>query len=381
MNRVKIFLGMLWLILSSISSYSQDENCELTLVRASDEFASGHFYLIPSILGPCLNNFTQEQQLRAQILLTQTYLLLDDPIGAKQSYLKILRVNPEFVADENIHPSDFVYLSKKFITSPVMAWFGKIGVNTAPIRVIHDQDAFDANATEKYHLKPGYQASLGGDVYINDRVGIRTEFKYTFLSFGHTTANFFQDDRKEFFENQSWASVPVSVMYSKPLGKYRPYAYGGLSVNYLFRDLAGTSIEKVRTAEDERDDQQSPDWDFLYKRNQWNYSLFVGGGMKIKMGLRYFFLDARYSMGLKNVVYSSNLYVDNDMEMTSDAFVATNSPTFSFAHVDDYFRIDNMSFSIGYLWPIYKPREIKPKKKTFSFLKKKVKNSDADVSN
>jgi hypothetical protein len=170
-------------------------------------------------------------------------------------------------------------------------------------------------------------------------------------------------------------------MYSKPQGKYRPYAYGGFSVNYLFRDLAGTSIEKVRTAEDERDDQQSPDWNFLYKRNQWNYSVFVGGGLKIKMGLRYFFLDARYSKGLKNVVNSSNLYVDNDLEMTSDPFIATNSPTFSFAHVDDYFKVDNMSFSIGYLWPIYKPREFKPSRNTFSFLKKKVKKTNEDVSN
>jgi hypothetical protein len=381
MHRLNIFFGTLMLVMSSIQSYSQDENCELTLTRASEEFASGHFYLIPSILGPCLDNFTQEQQLRAQILLAQTYLLLDDPIGARESYLKILRVNPEFIADENIHPSDFVYLSKKFITSPVFAWFAKVGANTTLVRVIHDLDVFDNKAKEQYHLRPGYQASLGGDVYINDRVGIRTEFNYTFLSYGHSTANFFQDDRKEFFENQTWATLPVSVMYAKPVGKYRPYAYGGLSVNYLFRALAGTSIEKVRTSEDERDDQQSPDWNFLYKRNQWNYSLFAGAGLKIKMGLRYFFVDARYSMGLKNVVNPANIYGDNDLPMTSDEFISTNSPTYSFAHVDDYFKIDNISFSIGYLWPIYKPREMKTKRSPFPFLKKKVKNPNDEISN
>jgi hypothetical protein len=28
-------------------------------------------------------------------------------------------------------------------------------------------------------------------------------------------------------------------------------------------------------------------------------------------------------------------------------------------HVDDYFRLDNLALSIGFLRPLYKPRELK----------------------
>jgi len=369
MNCRKISVAFLFCVLSVSYGWLQDENCEITLARATEEFQKGHFYVIASILSPCLNSFTQEQQLRANILLTQTYLLLDDPIGAKESFLRILRVNPEFVADESIHPSDFVYLSKKFRTDPIFAWFVKAGANTSPIRVIHDLDVFDNAAKEMYVLKLGYQASVGADVYVNGKFGIRTELAYRTTAYQHNTSNFFQADSKRFTENQTNFSLPISVTYTKPTGKYRPYAYGGFGANYLVRDVAKVKIEKVRTAEDERDDQQSPEWNYLYKRNKLNYFLLAGGGLKVKVGLQYFFIDARYCLGLNNLVKPSNLYTDNSKTLTSDEFISTNSPTFSYAQVDDYFRMDNLSLSIGYLRPLYKPREITPMRSKFLFFK------------
>src|SRR5687767_6035217 len=128
----RILSGCSAILLLSLSAFAQDESCELTLAHASEEFQGGHFYSIPSILSPCLDKFTPEQQQRAFVLLTQTYLLLDDPYSAKHSYLRILRANPEFVADEDLHPSDFVYFSKKFISTPVFAWFVKAGANVSP---------------------------------------------------------------------------------------------------------------------------------------------------------------------------------------------------------------------------------------------------------
>jgi hypothetical protein len=365
--KYSVIFAIILLMLSGIRCMAQDENCEITLSRATEEFQRGHFYLIASVLAPCLNNFTQEQQLRANILLTETYLLLDDPIGAKESFLRILKANPEFVADESIHPSDFVYLSKEFVTDPVFSWFIKAGANTSPIRIIHDLDVFDSQALEKYILKPGYQAALGGEVYLNAKYGIRAELTYLAKAYQHNTSNFFQADSKQFTENQAWLALPVALTYSKSAGKYRPYAYGGFSAGYLLRDIGKSKIEKVRTSEDERDDQRSPDWDILYKRNRWNYSFFLGGGLKIKFGLRYFFVDARYSLGLTNIVKPQNLYTNNSLPLTSDGFVSSNSQVFSYAHVDDYFRIDNLSLSVGYLRPIYKPREIQARRSKFLF--------------
>src|SRR5687767_3189962 len=104
MRRIKNTLAILLIFIVCAQVAAQDEDCELTLTRATDEFNAGHFYGIPSILSNCLSKFTKEQRQRANLLLTQTYLLLDDPIGAKRSYLEVLHANPEFVTDEKIHP-------------------------------------------------------------------------------------------------------------------------------------------------------------------------------------------------------------------------------------------------------------------------------------
>jgi hypothetical protein len=372
---MKFLLALITILAVSINLFAQEQNCELTLTRATDEFQSGHFYAIPAILSPCMDKFTPEQQQRANILLTEAYLLLDDPLGAKASYLRVLKANPEFVADENVHPTDVVYLSKSFTTSPVFAWFVKAGANLSPIRVIQDLDVFDNNAIEDYKLKLGYQAAIGSDFYIDDKFGIRLEVDYIYATYQHSTRNFFQQDSKQFFDNQTWLSIPLMGLYEGTLGKkFKPYAYAGFSTAFLLRDVAHGTIEKVRTVEDEKDDQTSPDWNFLYKRNKMNYNILAGGGIKMKFGLQYFFVDARYTLGLKNVVNAKNLYVDNDLELTSDQSIASYSPTASFAHVDDYFRLDNLSLSFGYLHPLYKPREIR--KHRFSILPKKNKQSD-----
>lgn len=344
---------------ANVFGQGQSEDCEQTLIHATEEFHAGHFYSIPLILSTCLNKFSNEQQIRASILLTQTYLLLDDLEGAKKSFLRVLKANPEFKADENLHPVDLVYLSKNFITTPIFSWYFGGGINSTPVRIIHDIDVFDNRVYEDYQLRLGYNAALGFDFYFKPKMGIRLEANYTVASFQHVTRNFFQDDSKDYFETQTWLSVPLLYTYGREEGRYRPYAYGGVMVGRLIRDVSYETIQKVRTAEGEQDDQRSPTWNFLYKRNRMNYSILAGGGLKTKIGLNFLFVDVRYSLGLSNVVDSNNLYGNSSVEASSEEFINSNTPTSAFGHVDDLFRIDNMSFSIGFLKPIYKPREMR----------------------
>src|SRR4051812_28440872 len=100
--------GPLFLLLICFQwSYAQVDDCEETLRQAQAEFNAGHFYGISAILKPCIDNgFTKEQQQRAYLLLTQTYLLIDDPTAAEESYLKLLRANPEFETDILRDPID-----------------------------------------------------------------------------------------------------------------------------------------------------------------------------------------------------------------------------------------------------------------------------------
>jgi hypothetical protein len=349
---------------------AQDESCEATLTHATQEFQAGHFYSIPAILSSCLDKFTPEQRQRANLLLTETYLLLDDPMGAKRSYMEVLKANPEFIGDPNVHPIEIVYLSKKFTTSPVFAWFGKAGTNVSPVWVIQDNDIFgQASAQEEYNLKPGFQIGAGGDMYLYESFDLRAELNYVFATYEHTTTKYFEEDTKKVKDNQTWLTIPVMINYHPFRGTYQPYFYAGYSASLLLRDIVNVTIKNIRTAEAGTDEKESPGLNFYNKRNKWNQAIVLGGGIKVKFGLDFLFADVRYCMGLKNIVSSTNLYADNSLDPTSEGFTGSGLPAFSYAHVDDYFRLDNVSVSFGLLRPLYKPRELK-RSRTRSLSKK-----------
>jgi hypothetical protein len=369
----RIMCAIALTVATAAAAFAQDD-CELTLTQATEEFQAGHFYSIPTLLNKCIDRFTLEQRQRAYMLLTQTYLLLDDQMGAKRSYMEVLRANPEFIADPNIHSIDVVYLSKKFTASPVFSFFGHAGLNISPIRVIHDNDVFgERYARETYQLTPGYQASIGADLYLLENIGLRGELQYMFATYQHNSGKFFEEDTKLFTERQSWASFPVTVLYHDNIGKYRPYGYAGYQVGYLFRDVASITVENIRGTEIGKDEKESPDFNFLWKRNRWNQSIVFGGGVKMKMGLQFLFVDVRYTLGLKNLVNPDNLYTESGLLTDGEDFVSSGQSTFAYTHADDLFRLDNLSLSFGFLQPLYKPRELK-RARTRSVMKNIKKN-------
>jgi hypothetical protein len=119
-------------------------------------------------------------------------------------------------------------------------------------------------------------------------------------------------------------------------------------INIIKRDDEGEEAPVIR-------EETSPTINFNSYRNKVNTSVFVGAGARYKLGLNFLFAEMRYNVGLSNVVAPNSTY-DN------------NGPAVTYGHVDDYFRLDNFSLSIGYMKPLYKPRQVK-KAKTKSVLK------------
>ena len=355
---VKSVVVLILLTISSLPLSGQQQDCEAVLAEATDEFNAGHFYSIPSILDNCLTKFTSEQRLRAHLLLVQTYLLLDNPIGAKTSYLEVLKENPEFVPNLEALPIDVVYLSKQFTTDPIFSWFIKAGTNLSPIRVIYDLSAYgNTNVEENYDLKLGYQAALGGEFYKSERLGIRTEIGYVATAFTHSTRNFFGNDKKDISERQHWLGLPVAIAYYSKRPRYKPYGYVGYEGSWLLKDVMNINLSKVEG--EDSSDQKSPDIDATNKRNRINQSVLFGGGIKYKLGLDYLFVDLRYSFGLKNIVRPDALYADYSNDPISTDFIKSLEVISHYAHVDDYYRIDSIAISVGFVRPIYKPRELK----------------------
>lgn len=351
---------------------AQKDDCEQTLDRAFDEFSNGHFYTIPAILDPCIRKFSREQTQRAYLLLTQAYLLLDDPIGAKQSYLSLLKANPEFVTDTATHSIDVIYLSKRFTATSIFSWFAKAGTNLTIPRIINDLSAFgESGVQEKNLVRAGYQVGLGGDLNFTEQLNLRIEAQYIGVSLRNETRSYWEQDFKQVTETQSWFSAPLTIAYNDAYGKYRPYTYAGYGFHYLIGSRSSIFLRNNRPQQSpsgqegarENTTVESTKAKNIYQRNRFNHSAIVGAGVKMKLGLDFLFVDLRYNFGLKNITSKDGLYGDYSNERpesaTSSDLMKSFSPTMAYANVNDYMRLDNLSLSFGFLHPLYKPRELK----------------------
>jgi hypothetical protein len=82
-----------------------------------------------------------------------------------------------------------------------------------------------------------------------------------------------------------------------------------------------------------------------------NYSAILGAGVNYKIGLNYLVFEARYSMGMLNTIKSEERWGLSSAEVRDLKF-----PT---GHVYDDLKLNNLSFFIGFVKPLYKPRKIK----------------------
>lgn len=377
---MRISIGLIFL-LSFQFSFAQKTDCLQVLSQAENEFNAGHFYGLSSLLQECLENngFTNEQKVRAYILLTQAYLLTDDPIAADDSYLRLLKADPEYIADEIKDPVDVYYLSKKFTATPRFTpTLVKAGTNVSFVRTIHRINTNSTPDSSKYKhlLKFGFQIGSGIDWNLSDNISVGAEVIFAQRSFETIGNHIFGGDDQIGRERQFWFDVPLYLKYADHLGKIRPFGYVGFAMNFLVADKAQLAFINRTTALDasqstNENRTQGADVDLNYKRNFLNRSLVFGGGIRYKIGKDFVVFDMRYMAGLSNVTNTKYNFYDNKRDYT----MASTIGKYSF--IGDYFRLDNLSLSIGYVKPLYDPRKIK-KARTKSAMKQISKQKTSD---
>lgn len=335
--------------LSSVFLWGQNLECEQTLNQASAEFEAGHFYSISGILKSCLDNgFSREQKVRAYLLLTQTYLVLNDQAAAEKSYLELLKADPEYMANPARDPIDVYYLSKKFTTTAVFTPNFLVGVNTSFPRTIYSLNTSSSPTSTNKIFKIGYQVRAAVDWNIDERWSLNVGLGYSKKSFKTIINDADAGTVRTFTEKEDWIDLPVLVKYSKDSGKLRPFAYAGFAVNIL-ASAKLTAEETFATGPKTQDVAQASDVDITQKRNTWNRSLVLGGGIKYKVGKNFLFADVRYMAGLNNL--AKNPYTKSGNQVDKSVFL--------YQYSSDFFRLDNFSISVGFIKPLYDPRKKK----------------------
>jgi hypothetical protein len=374
------FLIGLILILSWKAALSQ-KDCVQVLNEAQSEYNAGHFYGLSSLLKDCLesNAFTREQKVTAYRLLAQSYLITDDPIAAEDSYLRLLKADPEYISDETSDPVDIFYLSKKFTATPKFTpTIVRVGGNASFARVIHRINTNSlSNTRYKQSLKTGFQIGSGLDWNINDNLAMGGELNFSMKTFKNVATGIFANDfsssvpdEQSVLEKQSWLDLPLYIKYAYSKGKIRPFGYFGFSFNLLLSDKA--QLEYINRAPGARVDDsnvenptQGPDLNLLFKRERLNQSLIIGGGLRYKLGKDFIVVDVRYMAGLSNVTNKDRNFYTNK---NANDFLL-NDAVAKYSFIGDYFRVDNLSLSFGYVKPLYDPRKIK-RARTKSAMKK-----------
>ncbi len=374
--RKELYFTCLIFFSISISLLAQnDTECEQALNQAQDEFDAGHFYGLPSILNDCITKFSKEQSVRAYLLLSQAYLLIDDPIAAEDSYMKLLSADPEYVADVSKDPIDIFYLSKKFTTTPIFTPHVRIGGNTSVYRVIHEVNTFSEPVDTKYSLLPGLQIGGGIDWNINENFSLCSEVTYSRKSYRISYIGSFKGDVLTFLEKQNWFDIPLYIKFADASGKIRPFGYVGYSINLLFLPRAQINYTNILGSEGQVP-TSGPDIKLGYKRQLLNRSFVVGGGVRYKVGKDFVFADVRYMAGNTNLTKpETNFYQDTKLADYENEQVQTAT---KYSYVGDYFRLDNVSFSIGYVKPLYHPSRLKNTRtsKTMRTISKEKKSDD-----
>ncbi len=366
MNSRILFFLFIFLCLSG-SVVGQDRDCEQTLSEADDEFSAGRFYGIPSLLESCLERgFTNEQKVRAYLILTQAYLILDDPKAADESYLKLLDADPEYVANPSRDPIDVYYLSKKFTSTPIFTPHLRLGLNTSRPRIIQEITTSGTPLDRKQRFKVGFQFGVGVDWNIDNHWSLGAEGNFAYKAFKRETKGYSRNDIQEMEEQHIGFDIPFYIKYSDDSGKVRPFGYAGYAIGILVSSNVSLQFDNTTPSNTEVGIQQTPKVSGAlgYKRSLLNQSIVLGGGVKYKIGRDFVYADLRYLAGLSNLTKpEKNYYSQNgafDLSITN------------YQYASDFFRLDNLSLSFGYIHPIYNPRK-KVKTKLINLFKKQTK--------
>lgn len=365
MKRALTYVFVFIILMTGRSAFAQgDTDCLTTLSQAESEFAAGRFYGIPSLLEECIksNKFSNEEKVRVYMLLSQVYLLTDNPTAADEAYLKLLDANPEFVPSD-LDPIDVVYLSKKFTSRPIFTPHVKLGGNLSAMSSIYTQNIISTPDSTVVNRKalPGWTIGGGLEWNITDNLGIGVEGFLSQKRFRTNVSRLFKNDNSTMIESQLWVDIPIYVRYGWHEGNIRPFVYAGGSVNLLL--LANeentyndhTIISDANSPEKTTDrvtPYAAPARNITYKRNFFNRSLVFGGGTLIKIGKDFISVDVRYMPGLSNV---TNLKYNNYSSKDRNEL---DPWTTQFASIGDIFRVNNMALMIGYVRPLYNPRRV-----------------------
>lgn len=320
--------------------------CTQTLRTARSTYDEGRLHELPALLENCLRHgFSDQERAEAYKLLTLSYIYQEEPAKADETMLHLLRTDPYFQINKEVDPAEFIALYNTFRTNPVYRIGLNIGFNSTQPNVVSSIESTDGSS--EYSSKISLQFGITGEIPVRDKYTISASLQLQQKSFTYTNRvhRGTDADGTELFntatglEKQSWISLPLAVQYRINDGKYNPYIVGGITSDYLLD--AEMTIERTRdgaAAVPEKSIVMTP------QREKINVSAVIGAGAKLRIFSGYFTAEARFQYGILKVNSETTAYQNQDL-------------VFSTGYGDSVHRLNSLSFTIGYIQNIFKPKK------------------------
>lgn len=366
---MKKILIIVSLIAGTICTAQAQSACSQKLSEAEDLYEAGRLYEVTKVLkGECLEaskgGFTKEEKTKAYRLLALVYLFMDNEPDAEEAVINLLSVDKEHPLDEN-DPAELQLMMEKYRSKPIFRAGLYLGGNVSSAREITEFGSFNTNnngfddggqINQDYSRAEGFGLHIGMtieyEVIENLEIVLRTEYsqqayRTMYNNISNLDSASFNAFNVDIDEEQSWLKIPLALKYVYPIGEtgLAPYLLGGASYDYLLETkITG---EREGTTSISITDLNIYD---LNMRNKSNFSYFGGLGLRIESKRTdFFFIEAKYNVGVRNIVNGDNRY-------------ASDKLSFDLAHTDADKSINNLAFTLGYLHSFYNPKKYSEKK-------------------
>ncbi len=352
----KIFL---FLFLCLINSLIFAQDCKDILQRAEVAYKKGHLNDVKEILNQeCIDVLpSNEDKEKAYYLVTLSNLYLKDVEAAKESMLKILHQNPEYICDP-ISPVAFQKFYNSFKTTPFIVLGAKAGGNFSQIKSEKVYSLDDSKTAQEgtYTSSVGLNIQVFVKLPIYKRIELRLEAGFKQINYSFKNRQFGYSTIK-FTEKQSVIEIPIIVKYNfgnnynfkrrskNILQSLNPYVVGGISTTYLLASK-GNIFREDKLLTNGLSTLTSPDYNLKSMRNTFAVYGVGGIGIEFKKNRSIFTLECRYNYGFTPIIKSSARYDNQDMLL-------------SYGYIDSDIKFRNIMITAGYAIPLYRPKQIR----------------------
>jgi hypothetical protein len=340
----------LTLLLSGLFCYTeligQEEDCLSRLNDAEILFNSGIFEEIPLFLEECLETFSEENTKKAYKLIILAYYMNDDVESAEIKMDQLLSTYPEYKPPVGAE-AEFQFVYESFRVRKVMDLGFMVGPIFTPGSIIEPYSPFQ----DQFSYASGFPGITAGALInfpVNSFFSISTEpsiSQYSFqIKYENAINGIYAIDQTE---RNTMFNIPLFARFTFFKNQYQPYLKVGGELGLLLAAETESKLDRLNPETGEIiKASEKVKRDHSEFRDQLNYYIGGGLGLRINFNKFYLFAEADYYHPLTNMLAQGK----NRFEQIN---------LWSGAWIDSDFRILNSSFRVGISRSFYSIKKIR----------------------